>query len=286
MEIVKINPQEFGLTDDTAKNIQAQFEPMLAKMTELEGEYNKVIAMPIGTPEATKQAKELRLKYVKVRTGTEAIHKKQKEFYLSGGRFVDGWRNAQKFASQGKEEKLEAIEKYAENLEKERRNKLHESRIEMIRPFVPDTSAYDFRLMEEDVFQAFLTAKQTAFEDEQKAKAEAVRIEQEKAEADRIEKARLMEEARISAEELQKARAELKAKEDAERNIAEAKAKADADAKAEADRLAKAPIKKQLKAWMDEFKAPDNAPNSPIAKEIQDKFESFKKWADVLVNNS
>lgn len=30
-ELVKINPSEFGLTDETAKNIQSQFEPMQNK---------------------------------------------------------------------------------------------------------------------------------------------------------------------------------------------------------------------------------------------------------------
>lgn len=33
--IVKINPLEYGLTVETAANIENQFAPMLAKMTEL-----------------------------------------------------------------------------------------------------------------------------------------------------------------------------------------------------------------------------------------------------------
>jgi hypothetical protein len=48
---------------------------------------------------------------MKIRTATLDIHKKQKAFYLAGGKFVDGWKNAQHFASMGKEEKLEEIEK-------------------------------------------------------------------------------------------------------------------------------------------------------------------------------
>ena len=114
MEIVKINPVDYNLTDDTAKNIQQQFEPMLKKMVELENEFNEVVNLAIGESETTKKAKELRLKYVKVRTGTAEIHKNQKAFYLNGGRFIDGWKNAQLFASQGKESKLEEIEKYHE----------------------------------------------------------------------------------------------------------------------------------------------------------------------------
>jgi len=46
--------------------------------------------------------KELRLKYMKIRTATLDIHKKQKAFYLAGGRFVDGWMNASLMALSSK----------------------------------------------------------------------------------------------------------------------------------------------------------------------------------------
>ena len=97
--IVKINPADYGLTETKAKEIEAMFKPMLQKMVELEEEYNEVVKLEINKDTCTK-AKELRLKYVKVRTGTASIHKELKAFYLNGGRFVDGWKNAQLFASQ------------------------------------------------------------------------------------------------------------------------------------------------------------------------------------------
>lgn len=335
-EIVKINPSEFGLTDETAANIKAQFEPMLAKMVELETEFNAVVSLPIEEPTTSKKAKELRLKYVKVRTGTAEIHKAQKSFYLNGGRFVDGWKNAQLFASQGKEDKLEEIEKYFENKEKERKEQLHLTRVELIREFVEDTTAYQFGEMAQDVFDALLSAKKQAHIDriEAELKAEKERVAKEKAEAEerervRVENERLkkaaeqrekeieverkaMEEkvqqeraeserklneerAKVEAErkrveaeqaakleqersERAKVEAELKAKQEAE--LAEKKQR-EADelkAKKDAEKLAKAPVKKQLKTWVDSFSLPVS-PDHELSAQITEKFESFKTWA-------
>ena len=75
--IVKIDPLEFGLTVETAANIENQFAPMLAKMTELEVEFNGVLALDKSLPTTAKKARELRLKYKDVRVGTEKIHKVQ-----------------------------------------------------------------------------------------------------------------------------------------------------------------------------------------------------------------
>jgi colicin import membrane protein len=180
--IVKIDPKEFGLTDQTAANIAAQFQPMLDKMVELEEEFNQVVRLPIEDPETSKKAKEVRLKYVKIRTGTAEIHKQQKQFYLNGGRFVDGWKNAQIFASQGKEAKLEDIEKYQERLEAERIAKLQNEREYALRPYVDDIAHLDLGKMHEDVWTSYFATKKQQHADKIAAEAEAerLRIEAEK----------------------------------------------------------------------------------------------------------
>lgn len=182
-DIIKIDPKEYGLTDQTAKTIRMQFEPMLQKMEELETEFNSVVNLPIGEKKTSEKAKELRLKYVKVRTGTAEIHKLQKAFYLNGGRFVDGWKNAQIFASEGKEKKLEEIEKYLENLEKARIEKLNEERTALILPYINPEDVIPYGVMQADVWDAYFNAKVKAFNDriEAEKKAEADRIEREKA---------------------------------------------------------------------------------------------------------
>lgn len=192
MEIVKLDHSEYGLKDSTASAIKAQFKPMLDKMEELEGEYNEVLELDLEDPETATRAKALRLKYVKVRTGTAEIHKKQKEFYLKGGRFVDGWKNAQLMASNGKEEALMNIEKHQENLEKERLAKLKAKREEEISPYVDEMTGISLELMEEDVFQAFLSAKKKQHEDKLAAekKAREEREAREKKEAEERERQR------------------------------------------------------------------------------------------------
>lgn len=163
--IVQIDPTQFGLTSETASNIAAQFKPMLDKMVELEEEFNRVVQLPVDDPDTEKQAKALLQKYVKVRTGTAAIHKEQKAFYLNGGRFVDGWKNAQVFASQGKEEVLEKIANYRAQQEKLRREQLQAERVELIAPYVEDTTALDLGGMADDVFAIYLEGKKKAYEE-------------------------------------------------------------------------------------------------------------------------
>lgn len=48
----------------------------------------------------------------------------------------------------------------------------------------------------------------------------------------------------------------------------------------EAERLKKASLKERLKAWVDEFSIPETDIDADIAKEIQIKFEAFKKWSN------
>ena len=233
MELVKIDPKEFGLNDETARNIQQQFQPMLDKMVELEDEFNEVMNLPVDAPETARRAKEVRLKYVKVRTGTAEIHRAQKAFYLNGGRFVDGWKNAQLFASQGKEQKLEEKEKYFENLEKQRIEALQQERVEQISRYVDDAEHLQLGEMQQDVFDAYLTAKRNAYNDRIAAekKAEEDRIKKEQAEAaeqERIRKEniRLQKEAKAREKALEAERA----KAEAERKAAEEKARLEREA--------------------------------------------------------
>lgn len=180
-EIVKLDPREFGLEENKAKEIAAQFKPMLEKMEELEAEYNEVIKLPIDDPETAVKAKEIRLKYVKVRTGTAEIHKQQKAFYLAGGRFVDGWKNAQLFASQGIEDRLKEIETHQERLEAERKEKVRAARWVKLEPYM-ETEPYGLAQMEEDVFNNLLAGAKAAHDQriEAERKAEAERIERER----------------------------------------------------------------------------------------------------------
>jgi hypothetical protein len=181
MEIVKIKASEFGLEEQKAKQIEEQFKPMLEKMTELEKEYNEILKLEINE-ETCKKAKELRLKYVKVRTGTAKIHEKQKAFYLAGGRFVDGWKNAQKFASEGIEESLMNIEKHFENLEKQRIADLQTKRAEELEKYEVEIIPDNLGEMSDDIWNNYITGTKLNYDQRKEAerKAEEERREQER----------------------------------------------------------------------------------------------------------
>lgn len=289
--LVKINASDYGLDSTKAQEIEAMFTPMLEKMKALEGEYNQILKLEIS-PETCAQAKELRLKYVKVRTATAEIHKNLKDFYLKGGRFVDGWKNAQLFASQQIEETLKKIETHYEILEAERKEKLKAERVALIQQYVQDVNTFMLHEMSEEAFQLLLAGSKHQYEMRIAAekKAEEDRIIRERAEAEereriRLENIRLKEEADKKQKELEaeraavrlaqekrdaelamerakveKERTELEAKarkerEERERIEAEIKAKQEAEQKAEATRIAKEKAEaKRLKLAPDKTK--------------------------------
>lgn len=210
MELVKIDAHEYGLTETKAHEIEAAFTPMLAKMSELENEYNAVIEKASNgiDEKVCAEAKSLRLKYVKVRTGTAEIHKQQKAYFLSAGRCVDGWKNAQLHASAGIEDKLSEIEKYYENLEAERIAKIKEERIANLSQYT-DIVPQGIETMQDDVFDAYLNAQKSAYEAriEAERKAEAERIAKEKEEREEQERIR-RENERLKAEAIEREKKE------------------------------------------------------------------------------
>lgn len=270
-EIVKLDPKEYGIEESKATEIAAQFKPMLDKMVELEAEFNEVVALPVDSPAAATKARELRLKYVKVRTGTDKIHKEQKAFYLSAGRFVDGWKNTQLFASQGIEKRLEDIEQYAANKERERIAAIQVERESILTPYnIENISSLKLGEMSQSVFDNFLLGTKTAHE----AKIEAERIAEEQrvaaieAERIRIEEQRVENERlKKEAEEVARLRAEEQAKAEAERKAAEEQLRAE---RAEAERLAKIEADKAaaaLKAEQDKAAEERKEAADKLAKE-------------------
>lgn len=193
MELVKIDHNEYGIEESKAKQISAVFKPMLDKMEELEAEYNEISKLDIDNPETAHKAKELRLKYVKVRTGTAAIHKEQKSFYLAGGRFVDGWKNAQLFASEGIESKLMEIEKHEEKKEQELLAKLKESRVHELLKYGRENDPINVELFDDEGWSSYLAGVKLQFDQakEAEAKAEKERLENER--LDKLEETRRFE---------------------------------------------------------------------------------------------
>lgn len=262
-ELIKIDPKEYGLEVEQVSTIEQAFLPKIQEREALVAIYDQLIASEL-TPELCKQAKEVRLRLVKVRTGISDIHKTQKAFFLAAGRFVDAWKNKETLPVEQMEEKLSEIENYYVNIEKARIEKLQIERLEMVSKYT-NFPAQNLGAMEEEVFNSYLTGCKVAYE----AKIEAERLEAERLEAEKLaeierqkaieeENSRLKAEAEAKEKQLQeekaKAEAERKAIEEQarkEREEAEAKLKAEqGKARIEAEKAAaeKAKLEAELKA--------------------------------------
>jgi hypothetical protein len=184
MEVVKF--EEFGLDEQKAKEITKDLPQIIKERDTLSVQYNEIIKMDIEDPETAKRAGDLRKLIKNNRTkGVEAWHKVNKEYFLRGGQFVDAIKKKEIAENKRMEDALEEIEKHQEILEAKRIEKLNQERIELISPYLEDTIGLQLGSMEEDVFDAYLTAKKNSYE----AKIDAERkAEEERLEAERIEK--------------------------------------------------------------------------------------------------
>lgn len=354
MKELTINPVEYGIEESKAGELIGNLPQIQSERKILEEQYNEIISLDIEDSETTKRARELRLLIKNNRTkGIEVWHKTTKEFFLKGGQFVDAIKRKEIAINERMESNLESIEKYFENIEKERKSKLNSDRISILEPynaFVP--MGLNFGEISEDEFTKILNGAKLQFEKQQEdeRKAEEERIEKErkenlhkerremilpywqfvedkssvydlsvlsdeefenllqnsitrksdyekKQEEIRKENERLNAEKKAIEAKAQKEREEqykkLKAEQEAKAKLeAELKAKKEAEAKAEkerlaaeekerkeAEKLAKAPIKKQLNAWISSFEIPNTTIENDKTKLIKAKFEAFKKWS-------
>jgi hypothetical protein len=290
-ELVKINASDYGLEETKAKEIESLFLPMLSKMSELENEYNDILKNEIN-PETCQRAKDLRLSYVKIRTGTAEIHKKAKEFYLNGGRFVDGWKNAQLFASGEKEKTLKNIEDHFENQERERLEKLRSNRIDLLKPYT-DIEPLALGHMQQDVFDNYLTGVKVAHEAKLAAEKKAeedrlalIKAEKEEQERIRIENIRLQREAKEKEAELEKERTRIKKENEEKERLAEVerqknaailKAQQEKADKERAELLAKADKDRKEKERLEKEITDKKAADERLKKEAELKLQAEQK---------
>ncbi|KKL90114.1 hypothetical protein LCGC14_1907890, partial [marine sediment metagenome] len=204
MELVKINHEEYGLQESKAKEISAMFKPMLDWMVKLGDQFNEVIDLPVSE-ETCKKAHDLRLEYVKTRTGTAKVHKKLKAFYLQGGRFVDGWKNAQLMASQGIEDKLSNIENHYIIQEKERITKLQEKRAKVLKKFDLDIVPGNLGELDATMWNNYLTGTKVNYDKKKEEERKFLQEQVEKEETRKKEEERVRKEGeRLLAEAKEK----------------------------------------------------------------------------------
>ena len=278
-----LNASSYGIEESKAKQLEAVFIPMVEKFKELENQYNEVLENKEITKDVCYDAKTVRNKYVKVRTGTDAVHKVAKEKLLIESRAVDGLRNIVKYAAIDHENSLLEVEKHFERIESEKQEKLREERNTILEKYDINPGVGDPALMSEDVWRHYINSVEL----DHKAKIEA----EKKAEAERIakEKAEIEEQKRIKAEnEKLKKEAELKiiADEKAEKERQRsAKVEQDKRDKIERERLVKAEVERKEREIKEtkereEYEAKlkkEREEKERIQKELEVKAEAERK---------
>ena len=179
---ITLNPTEFGIDEDRGLEIVNKFSPLQFEINAYNEQYKSILESEL-TEELTVKARDLRLKLKDIRTKqVNKIHKSEKDFYLQGGRFVDAWKNKLNTIIEVQEDKLQQIEDYFLNIEKQKIEDLRNSRWLRLKEYT-DLEPNDLGLMSEDIFNATLNG---FIQIEKEKELEQKRIEEEKAEEERI----------------------------------------------------------------------------------------------------
>lgn len=295
-QLVLVNPKEYGLEESKALELTSGLTTILTERETLKNAYIDVIDLEINEGNL-EVFKELRLKIRDNRTkGIEKWHKVTKDFFLSGGRFIDSIKNKESLENERMETALLEKEKHFENLEKERLKSIHNERVNKLLRFGYDIGNIDFSAMDENMFRAILLGAETNHNNKIEAarlseeqRLEALRIEAEEKEKQRLEMERLRAENDIKEKQIEleriealKKEQELKAKADAE--LAEQKRLADIEAKKQAEIIAKQKAESDKLAA--ELKAKADAElkeKQKIEAENKAKLEAEKKAAKAPV---
>jgi hypothetical protein len=181
-----ISPKEFGLEENKVKDIELAFLPKIEERNQYAKMYVDLLSKEL-TPEICEEAKDLRKKLVKVRTGIAAIHTTQKSFFLAAGRFVDAWKNKETEPVQQMESKLSEIEDHFENIERERIARIYDQRVTELKPFGILGLPENLGIMDDNTYNLFLAIEKRNFEFEQE---EIRKAESEKERLAEVEKLR------------------------------------------------------------------------------------------------
>jgi hypothetical protein len=192
-ELVKVDPKEYGLSDSSAVEIEKAFLPKIAEREGYQEVYNLLLTKEINK-ETCIEARELRLKLVKIRTGIGEIHKTQKAYFLRAGQFVDAWKNKETLPVEQMEENLEKIEKHFAIQEAEKIAKIAaERKVELLQYtsefLLPDRLGE----MPESIYQNYLVGIKVAFDAKVKADREAEELLIENERIDKLGRERQVE---------------------------------------------------------------------------------------------
>lgn len=262
---------ESGLQPIEAETIKTSYAPYFVQLTEIKEASTKInFENPTDIDE--KIARDLRLKLVKVRTGSESIKDERKRIHLLKSNAEQAAWNLIKANCLVDEERFMQVEKKREIAEKARKEALKVERIEVLHPY-KDFVSFDFidlGAMNDEAFANLLNGAKLSLESKLAADKKA---EEERLAAIEAEKKR---QAEIEAENL-KLKAEAEAKEKA---LAIEREKVAKEQKAAEEKAAKEKAEIEAKAKLEREAAEKKAAAERKAQEA--KLAAEKQKADLL----
>jgi hypothetical protein len=168
-----INPKDYGVEVAKAKDLTTGLDIVKAERNLLSKEFETISQLEI-TPKNIIKFKALRMKIVKNRTqGVDKWHKAKKEFFLTGGKFVDAIKRDENHVNQTMEEFLLNAEQHFDRIEKQRKDALHDERVAAVSPFMDVPADMDYSNLDKDVWESYLATKEKNYYDNLAAEKEA-----------------------------------------------------------------------------------------------------------------
>lgn len=177
-----VKPENFDIPKELSTRLVNSLSTIIKERDQLIEDAKLILSMPLDDPATAKAARAARLKIRDNRTkGFEPWKKVNKKDYLNITNFIDTSIREETTLNKDYEEKLEYVEKYQENLEKERKKQLREARIKETEPYsdyIP--FGIDLADIEEEDYQKMLKGAVLQYnaqkEEERKAEEERLRI--------------------------------------------------------------------------------------------------------------
>ena len=297
-QLMKIEPTQLedvvknsGLAIQDGEDSKLAYLPFLSELSEIQSQTSKInFDNPTDIDE--KIARELRLKIVKIRTGSSSLKDSRKKIHLLRGNLEQAADNLISASCKLTEEVLFNVEKARELKEKQRKESLMIERLEKLSTICEDALIYPLGELSEEAFNDLYLGMKAAKDAKLKAEQEAeekrlAEIEAEKKRQAERDAENLRLKAEAEAKEKQLLFERKKAEELAEKErIANAKVLAEQKAKAEKERkrleaiaLEEQNKKNELERQLREKEAKELAEKQAKEKAEKERITAEKKAA-------
>lgn len=271
MKNLELVIKENNLAEGNAKQLIQAFGAPFIEAGEIIQNYQEIVVTDESQTDTMKLAGEKRKALKRVRTGVENKRKELKSDYLKTGKAIDNVAKYIKSHIEPAEKHLELQEKYIELKAKAKAEKLKAERAKLLLEVDTNPELYNLDKIDDETFDAVLAKSKKLFE---LKKEHEKREAEEKRKAEEAQKAE-QERLRIENEKLQAERAEILAKQEAER-LARLKAE-QGRLRAEQERLRVEQEKIQAQRDAEEalLKAPDAEKMKKVAEDLKAVLKSM-----------